>query len=77
MFEGGTTQNVNSKNVFICIKDIPYIDDATKRLMCCNQKPIRFLKRTIELFSEEDDWIIDVTPEIGKLIYLNIATCNY
>ena len=74
LFEGGTTQNVNSncKNLFICIKDIPYINDTTKRPLCPNQKPIKFLKRIIELFSEEDDRIIDVTPRIGKLIYLDI-----
>ena len=72
LFEGGTTQNVYSKNLLICIKDIPYINDTTKRPMCPNQKPIKFLKRIIELFSEEDDGIIDVTPRLGKLIYLDI-----
>ena len=55
-----------------CIKDIPYINDTIKRPLCPNQKPIKFLKRIIKLFNEEDDRVIDVTPRIGKLIYLDI-----
>ena len=54
-------------SVFMCKNDAPYLD-ATRQPVHLAQKPLSLFSQLIDLYTGADDWILDGTGGIGKIM---------
>ena len=59
--------------LFICNKDVPYIEEDSKKFLNQPEKPTDLMSKLVEGYTSVDDWILDANGGIGELqltIYL-------
>ena len=59
--------NDSCSNVFVYDSDQPCIDKATNATVNTQQRPVEFLRRLVELFTDPGDWVLDGLSGTGKL----------
>ena len=64
---GEINLNDSCPNVFVYDSDPPCIVKATNTTVNIRQRPVEFLKRLVELFTDPGDWVLDGLSETGKL----------
>ena len=72
MSSGGANSHVKSC-VLICNKDVPYIEEDSKKSLNQPEKPNDLMFKLVEGYTSVDDWILDANGGIGELrltIYL-------
>ena len=69
-FGNSSTLSEYHTNYFCYEMDSPVIDDATGKVVNKFQKPLKFMKELILLYSTSGDWIFDGLGGIGE--YCNI-----
>ena len=79
---GGEKQlNDRASNLFIYDCDEPCLDKGTGKEVNSRQRPVAFLQRLIELFTNSGDWILDGLSGTGMLHYstlhAQISICKH
>ena len=81
---GGERQlNDRASNLFIYDFDQPCLDKGTGKVVNTRQRPVAFLQKLTELFTNLGDWILDGLSGTGMLHYctlhaqISIQLCKY